>query len=351
MTYYSIDNIASKKCQLNLLLGQRSNGKSYAVKERVVKKAFLGLGKHIYLRRWGVEIKQQDVTDYYADVPVKKITDGQYDTIDVYRGRIYLANTNEDGSITRGLCIGRTAALASSGHLKSVIQRGEYSDIIYEEFCTKEGFLPSEPDKLQQFIATVFGVQHTGQVWLIGNTVSRINPYFFTWGLRSIKDLQPGQIDVYNLKQEDGSVVNIAVEFCSSINVPSNMFFGEARKNITTGVWETEQEPQIPEDFGKFKVLYRLLYEHDNFLFLLKIIENKKRERLILCAPTEEKPKDPVRTVSNKVSGDPLVTDKLLPLTGGDMLLLDLFKKGKMVFANNLTGADFKAIVNTKHGL
>ena len=348
MDYYSIKNILSKQCSINCLLGQRSNGKSYAVKEECVKEAFLGMGDLIYLRRWSLEVKTDDVTDYFADCPVEEITGGEYNSITVFRARIYLSSIDEDGTVTRGRCIGRTAALTGATHLKSVIERGKYRNIIYEEFCTADGYLPGEPDKLQQFVATVFGVQYSGRVWLIGNTVSRINPYFSQWSLKSLKDMQPGQIDVYKFTQEDGSTVSIAVEFCSSINVPSGMFMGEARKNIIEGVWETETQPKIPVNFGKFKVIYNLLYEYTDYLFLLKILENKNRECLVYVVPAQEQDKGKYkRIVSDQLSGNPYHTDKLIAITAGDQLLLDLIKRGKICYSSNLTGTDFNSILKT----
>ena len=343
MNYYTLDRILPYKCTYNILLGQRSNGKSYAVKKEVVKEAFLGMGDLIYLRRWHLELKQDDVTDYFADCPVKEITGGEYDCIEVYRSRIYLGKRGEDGKVTRGRSIGRTADLAGATHLKSVIQRGQYKNIIYEEFCTDSGFLRNEPNTLMQFVATVFGVQYTGRVWLIGNTVSRYNPYFFTWSLKSLAKMEPGDIDIYRYQDGPGEVT-IAVEFCSGLNVDNGMFIGDAKANITTGVWETQSQPQIPENFGKFSVVYATEIEHQDFRFILKVIQNKEKERLLLCVNAGEK-ESCKRKVSDRIDGDPMHTTKLLPLTKGDKLTLQLIRRGKLVYANNLVGTDFNAIL------
>lgn len=343
MNYYTLDRILPYKCTYNILLGQRSNGKSYAVKKEIVKEAFLGMGDLIYLRRWHLELKQDDVTDYFADCPVKEITGGEYDCIEVYRSRIYLGKRGEDGKVTRGRSIGRTADLAGATHLKSVIQRGQYKNILYEEFCTDSGFLRNEPNILMQFVATVFGIQYTGRVWLIGNTVSRYNPYFFTWSLKSLAKMKPGDIDIYRY-QDGESEVSIAVEFCSSLNIDNGMFIGDAKANITTGVWETQSQPQIPESFGKFSVVYATEIEHQDFRFILKIIQNKDKERLLLCVNAGEK-ESCRRKVSDRIDGDPMHTTKLLPLTKGDKLTLQLLRRGKLVYANNLVGTDFQAIL------
>lgn len=349
--FYSIERILSTKSTYNLLLGQRANGKSFQVKLECVKEAFLGLGDFIYLRRWGLEVKNDDVTDYFSDCPVEKITEGKYNYIHVFRSRIYLANVDkESGEVKRGQCIGRTAALTGAEHLKSVIERGRYKNIIYEEFCSDQ-FIPGEPAKLQQFVATVFGLQHSGRVWLIGNTVSRVNPYFSEYQL-NIKKMQPGDLDLYEFTTESGDKVSLAVEFCSTMKIPSGMFFGEVSKNITTGVWETEVQPQIPEDFKPFKVIYQAALRHTEFFFLLKVIKNKVGEKLLFCVPADEESYEKTRRkLSDRVSGDPLETEKLIPLLKGDKIILSLLKKGKLVYANNLTGTDFQSILKARGGL
>ena len=350
--YYSLERILATHSTYNLLLGQRANGKSFQVKMQCVREAFMGLGNLIYLRRYQMELKQSDVQSYFWDCPVEKITEGKYNEIRLFQGRIYLVNNKEDEAIKKGQEIGRTAALVGAGHLKSVIERGKYRNIIYEEFCTDSGFLPNEPDKMQQFVASVFGVQHTGRVYLIGNTVSRVNPYFSAWNLVNLRKMEPGSLDLYEFTNEDGSKVTLAVEFCSSINVPSGMFFGNVQKNITTGVWETEQQPLLPESFDKFKVLYNVGIKHTDFYFALKLIRNKLGEMLLFCAPSDpEEYKKIRRRLSDQISGEAMTTKKLIPITGGDKICLELLRRGKLVFANNLTGSDFKAILKERQGL
>ena len=84
--YYSIDNLISKKAIYNILLGERSNGKSYATKKLCLWEAYhekdFKTGKQKkryqfgYLRRWREEIKSRDVELYFADMPIDEFSDG-----------------------------------------------------------------------------------------------------------------------------------------------------------------------------------------------------------------------------------------------------------------------------------
>ena len=54
--YYSIDNILKRDSEYNIILGQRSNGKSYAVKNHCIKKAWDdSKSRFIVLRRLAEE--------------------------------------------------------------------------------------------------------------------------------------------------------------------------------------------------------------------------------------------------------------------------------------------------------
>ena len=59
--YYSLENILKHNAQYNILLGMRSNGKSYAVKYHVLQKAYNHKGNFIYMRRYKDYIKGKDV--------------------------------------------------------------------------------------------------------------------------------------------------------------------------------------------------------------------------------------------------------------------------------------------------
>ena len=91
-----------------------------------------------------------------------------------------------------------------------------------------------------------------------------------------------------------------------------------------------------------------MLYEYTDYLFLLKILENKKRECLVYVVPAQEQDKGKYkRIVSDQLSGNPYHTDKLIAITAGDQLLLDLMKRGKICYSSNLTGTDFNSILKT----
>ena len=86
-----------------LMLGERSNGKSYCVKSLILKDCYKDDAEFIYLRRYDIDVKDSQCVYYFGDCPVEAITDGEYSCIDVYRKAIYFANVDQDtGKIIRG---------------------------------------------------------------------------------------------------------------------------------------------------------------------------------------------------------------------------------------------------------
>ena len=72
--YYNISNILKTDAPWMMLLGQRSNGKSYQVKQTVLENAYNNGMKFIYLRRWKEDVRQKAVTSYFEDMNIEEIT-------------------------------------------------------------------------------------------------------------------------------------------------------------------------------------------------------------------------------------------------------------------------------------
>ena len=228
--FYRLDNILSCKANYMLIYGMRANGKSYAVKERAVIRAYEKGEIFTYLRRWGQDIKQKEVDNYFDDIPVNKITNGEYDGITAYQGSFYFFNNLENGRKDRvPKAIGRYCALNEAERYKSQVFNSKR--IIFEEVFTDKIYLGSkerpEPRILMQFISTVARDRDI-EVYLIANTVSRVNPYVGEWGLKNVLQQKPGTIDVYHLRGENG-VVDIAVENCEVIPSEKNSKFEDIK--------------------------------------------------------------------------------------------------------------------------
>lgn len=360
--YYSIKNILSSKSDYNLLLGERSNGKSYSVKYMALWQAynecdyneFLQSGKmkkidcyeFAYLRRWRDEIKSQDVEKYFLDMPIDKITNNEYTEIKFYRGDFYFAN-NENGKTKRGKKIGSAFCLTGETHYKS-LAFPKIGLVIFEEFLTKSGYLPHEVDNLYSIISTIARRRYVA-VFMIGNTINRMCPYFDEWQLTHVKKQEIGTIEIYNQctnqVDDDGKqiIVKIAVEYCANSGNNSKMFFGNKAKNIVSGVWESDDFPHLEKNLNRYNIYYRLKYEYNSFSFMVLLLKDEEKNVFLYCYPSSEKSKYD-RKVTDKHDIDKYTTLYLTPITRYDNLIIELLNNNKIVFSDNLTGTEFNQI-------
>lgn len=350
--FYRLDKMEQTCADYKILLGERSNGKSYAVKEKCVADAWKDDNrKFVYLRRWDLEIKQVLVEQYFLDCPISAITNGACNTVAVFRGQIYLAKYSDDGlSKEKIKLIGYSRALSMEQHYSS----GAYTDvknIIYEEFISRDSYLPHEVFKLMNFVSTV-ARRNKISVYMIGNTISRLCPYFKEWELTGIPKQKQGTIDIYEYKtdqqDDDGNavIVKIAVEFCVNSGNNSKMFFGTSSKMITSGTWQTEEQPHLE---GNKELNYSTSYIFfmcvDNFKFKCELLtRNEDGVMFWFVSPKTTKLKTSDRIVTDSVFNanfNILTTKGLIPLSQSESVVFDWLKMGKVVFSDNLTGSDF----------
>ena len=97
--FYSLNPILEKGAQYNLIIGERSNGKTYASLKYGLEK-FVETGQQMaYLRRWKEDYRGKRGETLFASLvandEVSQLTDGKFTRISYYSGKWYLANYDE----------------------------------------------------------------------------------------------------------------------------------------------------------------------------------------------------------------------------------------------------------------
>ena len=187
IVHYSIDNIDKENAIINIIYGERSNGKSYQVKHKKAVEKYLETGRRfILMRRWKEEITTEKIEQYFQDVDIFKLTDGEYNCIVMYKKQLFLGHyNNETGKTTRGDKIGYVVALSTEQNYAGASYL-DVDDIIFEELMSRSVYIGGESDKLINFYSTVDRKRGTTKMWLVGNTISQVCPYLEDWGLQKI---------------------------------------------------------------------------------------------------------------------------------------------------------------------
>lgn len=329
-----------------LVLGERSNGKSYSSKNLIIKECWKNNKEFIYLRRYDLDVKDSLCVGYFGDCPIETMTGGEYTCVDVWRKSIYLSNIDENGKVKHGQKIGYCHSLSGAEHYKS-LAFPDVNYIIYEEVVSQDGrYLFNEPSKLQQYVSTIFR-HRKGKVILIGNTISRICPYYNEWDLKVAKQ-KLGTVEDYVFHNDNGDDTRLKVYLTDTLNYNTGMFFGLPAKNITKGAYDVTEQPHLPKPLSKYKSLYNVVVEYYEFKFLCTLFMDKEQSDNIIwyVQPKTTDIKPGTRVISNKFYSNPLVTRSFRnPLSPTEQRIFNYIYTNKVCFSDNLTGTEWNNII------
>lgn len=349
--HYNMDNLISQNCDFNILFGERSNGKSYQLKHKRAVLNYLKTGnRFILMRRFKEEITAINIEQYFADVDVHAITNGKYNTISVYRKQIFLSNYNELGKIIRGEKIGYAVALSTEQNYAG----GSFldvSDIIFEEFMTRSVYLKNEPTKLMNFYCTIDRKRGTTKLWMCGNTISRVCPYIYEWGLHNIISKQKqGTIEKIVIPSADNDDVTLAIEYCESTGTSSHTI-GFNKDMMNDGSWQSSPQPKLPKSKKEYNVLFRIGFMYQSFKFLGEFLQDKENKNNVcwFIYPYEDEFNDKTLVITDKVMIEKNYKRNIYDLTNVSdniKILMETFREENIFYASDICGTDFKQVID-----
>lgn len=254
LKYYSLEPILSKDCQYNIIFGERSNGKTYALLKYILQNYTKTGEQGALIRRWKEDFRgkrgQVMFDALVSDGTVSRLTGGKFRNVYYYSGKWYLANpdarTGKMISADEPFCYG--FALSDAEHDKST-SYPKIKTIFFDEFLTRQYYLPDEFVMFMNVVSTIVRQRDNVKIFMCGNTVNQYCPYFTEMGLVHVKEMNKGAIEVY--KYGD-SKLKVAVEYADSISEkgkPSDMYFAFNNPKltmITGGAWEMAMYPHLP---------------------------------------------------------------------------------------------------------
>lgn len=350
LTRYNIDKLAAENSTINILFGERSNGKSYQIKHKIIMPAwFERHERFMYVRRWKDEINQFTIEQYFADVDIEKLTDGKYNTVQLWRKKIYLAKYDpETMKTSRGEFIGYAVVLSQEQNLAG----GSFLDvtnIIYEEFMSRSMYVSGEPAKLSNLFSTIDRKRGTTKMWLVGNTITRSNPYLVEWDiLKDVMHLKQGNIFTKKIEVADDIYISLSVEHCFSTGDTSYVI-GKNASMINTGEWQSEPQPHLPDSIKNYRCLFRCLFIYKTFQFIGELLQ-KGGNKIWFIYPRENGNIRPgILVFSDVVRPDPYWQTDIYHCKVKNKRILeycDLFTEDRIFYSDDLTGTDFKNVIN-----
>lgn len=274
MEFYSLKNILACKCQYNLIIGERSNGKTYAALLYGLREYWSHGAEMAYIRRWKEDMRGNRAATLFKNLEdngeIAKITEDKYDRIVYYNGRWYLGNWDEklqkSVRMETPFCYG--FSLSDAEHDKSTAYP-RIKNIIFDEFLTRQYYLPNEFVTLMNVLSTIIRHRNDVTIFMLANTVNKYAPYFKEMGLSNVDKMKPGKIDIYSY---GNSNLRVAVELCKGTagGKKSDDYFAfnnPALQMITGGMWEIDIHPHLPMKYKKSDIVYTFfVYWQDQML-------------------------------------------------------------------------------------
>ena len=203
--YYSLANILQYNTSYKVIIGERSNGKTYAVKSHMLKKQKRGGGRFLYLRRKHKYITRQKMYKLFDDM--EKITIELFGSCVEYKNDIGFYTQDGDEVNVLGYCTSIEDAMDFKG-----VPFNDVTTILFDEFMDY-GYFDDEIRRFLNIISTVVRNREDVEIFMVANTISRYCPYFDLLRVE-VSKLQQGKIHILNHK----GGVSVAVEYCKSLN-------------------------------------------------------------------------------------------------------------------------------------
>ena len=345
--YYSYEDIDNTGAQYRMIIGERSNGKTFGALLKALMNYIENGKQTAYIRRYREDfVGKRGATLFAAiekEVNISELTNGEWECISYYSGAWYLAYY--DKKVVRDekpFCYG--FALNQMEHDKST----SYPDvtlIIFDEFLSRTFYLTNEFVLFMNVLSTIIRQRDDVIVYMLGNTVSQYSPYFDEMGI-NIKKMQQGTIDIVRYGE---SKLKVAVEYPSAtVDVKkSNDYFAFDNPQlsmITEGAWEFDLYPHmtykyLPKDI---KAIYFI--EFNDELLQCEIIKTEESNgyfTFIHRKTSELKDEKNKNTVifSNHITADRRYEKRLTkPTTERGKLYAQLLFSEKTFFQDNSVG-------------
>ena len=216
--YYSLNKIDKKNADYNVIIGQRANGKTFAVVKKYGIESYFKSGDRLALiRRYSEELTPKNIGNLLEPhLPlIEKLSDGRFNSIKYQAREFWLVHRNEKGEVDdrSETSIIKCFSLNTWESAKGA-DNGFFATVLFDEFLTRKFYLPNEFICFQNLLSSILRNRDGTKIYMIANTVNKFCPYFAEMGLTNVEKMEQGSIDVYTYGSSD---LKVAVEYCPDV--------------------------------------------------------------------------------------------------------------------------------------
>lgn len=289
--WYSLEPIKEKHCQYNMIFGERSNGKTYAVLSEILLNYRDHKKQGGLIRRYDDDIKPNKLGTIFDHIvsngDLKKIFKGKGDWTGItYRNRrFYLTkkvlkeNKKYDYTTEEVVLDEKPFMWAFSLSQEEDYKENAFPDIniiFLDEFLTRNTYLNDEFILFTNLISTIKRKRQDMIIYMCGNTINQYCPYFREMGLRHVRQQKKGTIEVY---QFGDTGLRVAVEYADTLTKskkdidPYFCFDNPKLKMITQGDWEFDIYPHAPMKWLPKDIIMIYFIVFENIIYQCEIVQ------------------------------------------------------------------------------
>lgn len=341
-----------------LLIGERSNGKTYCVVEEIIE-LFVDYGyTALYLRRWKTDLSTVEMNKVTKDLDavVKRKTKGQWDGIVYYRRQWYFTRKEkkEDGSfeaIRHGKPFMTATSLSDTEHTKGGSD-SEIKTILFDEFLATGAYLYNEFMLFMQTLSTYIRLRDDVRIYMCGNTINAYCPYFGEMGLKRVNKMEKGEVQLYHYG-DSGLRVVVYMTDGIGIEKPSNVYFAFDNPDLSmiTGngeIWQLGVYPHCPRKYKPKEVIFNFFIDFDEEVYHAEIVSSDK-DLFVFVHEKTSPLQSPETDLIYRVDESPLLNVRstfFRPASQVEKLILKLYLLKKFYYQNNSVGNAVENFLN-----
>ena len=342
LKFYSSRNIDKTGAIYRLIIGERSNGKTYCFCKHALEGFMKNGYPSAYIRRFDTEFKRPQIRRMFNSMinetgDFQKIVKGAYDTIRFEGGIYWLIKFDEKNKIEEKTELLYTYTLNTWENDKGG-DIGQVNYICYDEFCTRGKYLADEFIAFQNTVSTIRRTRTGIIIYLLANTVNEYCPLFDEFGI-DITAIEQGKI--YDFGN------GVALEWCATSGNNSKSEYLTPFKNsrldmIKTGAWEQAQYPHLPKN-AKYDSTEFYFYINFNHKTVCGEIRQTPNGGLYIFFHYQTKPLD---TTKDLITFNQVPTTDYLAVTNITRyaptkihkIIVDLIRANKLFYRSNAVG-------------
>ena len=283
--YFSLADIDKVKSQYKIIFGQRSNGKTWAVLEKILKNYKENKKQGALIRRYLDDIMPSKISTIFnamiKEGIIAKIFDNEWDTIRYAHRKFYLARSGLDSKGNPKVTLDENPVIFVFALTEEEdYKENSYPDvttIFFDEFLSRRGYIYEEFITFENLISTIKRGRDDVTIYMVGNTINQYCPYFTEMGIKNVAKIPVGKIEVYTYGDSDLRVAVQRAENITKINSKKDIdqyfaFDNPKLRMITSGEWELDIYPHCPFKYLPKEIKDIYFIKFDEAIYQCEII-------------------------------------------------------------------------------